>query len=81
MQSRRVRWSGYVTHVRDRRSAYKDLMGKSEGKRPLGRPRHRWEEYICEGAAWIDLTQEWDRRRGVNGNKPSGSIEFGEYTV
>ena len=43
-------------------------MGKSEGKRPLGRPRHRWEnnkmelqEVGCAGMDWIDLAQESDR--------------------
>ena len=44
-------------------------MGKSEGKRPLGRPRHRWENNIkmelqevgCAGMNWIDLAQESDR--------------------
>ena len=37
------------------------------------------KDVVCEGVAWIDLAQEWDRRRVVHGNKPSGSIECGEY--
>jgi len=45
------------------------LMGKPEGKRPLGRPRHRWEDNIkmdlqevgCECMNWIDLAQDRDR--------------------
>jgi hypothetical protein len=45
------------------------LVGKPEGKRPLGRPRRRWEDNIkldhqevgCEAMDWIDLAQDWDR--------------------
>ena len=48
-------------------------MGKPEGKRPLGRPRRRWEDNIemelqevgCEGMDWIDLAQDRDRGRAV----------------
>jgi hypothetical protein len=35
---------GYVTHIRERRGAYRVLVGKTEGKRPLGRPRRGWED-------------------------------------
>jgi hypothetical protein len=41
-KSRRMRWAGHVAHVGKMRNAYKILVGKPEGKRPLGRPRHRW---------------------------------------
>jgi len=37
------------------------------------------KDVVCEGVAWIDPTQECDRTRGVQSNKPSRSIEFGEY--
>jgi len=48
---------------------YRVLVGKPEGKRPLGRPRHRWEDNIkmnlqevgCGGADWIELAQDRDR--------------------
>jgi len=48
-------------------------MGKPEGKRPLGRPRRRWEDNIkmdlqeveCEGMGWIELAQDRDRRRAL----------------
>jgi hypothetical protein len=50
-------------------NVYKVLMGKPEGKRPLGRPRHRWEdgirmdlrEIVCGSVDWIQLAQDWDR--------------------
>ena len=39
-------WTGHVTRMEDDRSAFKILIGKSTGKRPLGRPRRRWEDNI-----------------------------------
>jgi len=41
MKSRRMRWAGHVACVREGRGVYRVLVGKPEGKRPLGRPRHR----------------------------------------
>jgi hypothetical protein len=43
---RRMRWVGHVARMWEKRGAYRVLMGRSEGKRPLGRPRHRWEDNI-----------------------------------
>ena len=53
------------------RNAYRVLVGKPEGKRPLGRPRRRWEDYIkmdlrevgCDPGEWINLTEDRDQRR------------------
>jgi hypothetical protein len=53
----------------ERRGVYRFLMGKSEGKRPLGRPRHAWEDNImlglqevqCGGMDWIELAQGRDK--------------------
>jgi hypothetical protein len=42
----RMSWVGHVTHMAKMRSAYKILVGKPEGKRPLGTPRHKWEDNI-----------------------------------
>ena len=42
----RMKWTGYVTRMGESRGAYRVLVGKPEGKRPLGRPRRRWEDSI-----------------------------------
>jgi hypothetical protein len=55
----------------ERRGVYRALVGKPEGKRPLGRTRHRWEDNIkiylqeegCGGMDWIDLAKDRDRWR------------------
>jgi hypothetical protein len=46
IKSRRVRWIGHVARMREKRNAYRILVGKPEGKRPLGRPRRRWDDDI-----------------------------------
>jgi hypothetical protein len=46
IKSRRMRWAGYVARMGEGRDVYRVLVGKPEGKRPLERPRHRWEEGI-----------------------------------
>ena len=58
-----------VAHMGERIGVHRVLVGKPEGKRPLGRPRHRWEENIkmalqevgCRGMDWIKLAQDRDR--------------------
>jgi hypothetical protein len=49
IKSRRMRWAGHVGHMWERRGAYRVLVGKPEGKRPLGKPRHRQEVNIKMG--------------------------------
>jgi hypothetical protein len=44
IKSRRICWAGHVTRMGAKRNAYRILVGKPEGKRPLGRPRSRWED-------------------------------------
>jgi len=64
-----MRWAGHVARVGEDRGIYRVLVGISEGKRPLGRPRRRWEYNIkmdlqevgCGGMDWIELTQDRDR--------------------
>jgi hypothetical protein len=46
IKSRRMRWAGHVARIGEDRNVYRVLMGKPQGKRPLGRPRRRWEEGI-----------------------------------
>ena len=46
IKSRRIRWAGHVARMGEERGAYRVLEGKPEGKRPLGRPRHRWVDNI-----------------------------------
>jgi hypothetical protein len=46
IKSRRMRWAWHVARMGETRDAYRILMGKSEGKTPLGRPRRRWVDNI-----------------------------------
>jgi hypothetical protein len=46
IKSKRLRWAGHVARMGERRSAYRALVGKPERRRPLGRPRRRWENNI-----------------------------------
>ena len=46
IKSRRIRWAGHVAHTGERKDVYRVLVGKPEGKRPLGRPKRRWEDNI-----------------------------------
>ena len=45
-KSRRMRWAGHVAHMGEKRGIYRVLVGKPEGKRPVGRPRCRWKDNI-----------------------------------
>jgi hypothetical protein len=46
MKSRRMRWARHVAFMEEMRNAYKFFVGRPEGKRPLGRPRQRWEDVL-----------------------------------
>jgi hypothetical protein len=66
IKSRRISWAGYVARVGEGKDVYRVLVGRPEGKRPLGRPRRRWEDNIkmdlreigIDGANWIQLDQK-----------------------
>jgi hypothetical protein len=61
IKSRRMRWAGHVARMGEGRNVYRVLMGKSEGKRPLERPRRRWEDGIKMGLREIC----WGVRSGL----------------
>jgi hypothetical protein len=73
MKSRRRRCAGPVAWMGKTRNAYRILVLKPEGKRPLRRPRHRWEDNIkmhlretgCGSMDWIDLAQDMDQWRAL----------------
>jgi hypothetical protein len=46
IKSRRIRWAGHVAHMGEERNVYRVLIGEPEGRRPLERPRSRWEDGI-----------------------------------
>ena len=80
-----MRWAGNVARVGERRDVNRVLVGKPEGKRPLGRPRRRWKDNIkidlqdvgCGGMDWIEL----DQVAGTCdcGNEFSGTTKCGEH--
>ncbi|KAJ4428965.1 hypothetical protein ANN_25961, partial [Periplaneta americana] len=73
----RLRWAGHVARMDESRNAYRVLVGRPEGKRPLGRPRRRWEDNIkmdlrevgYDDRDWINLAQDRDRWRAYSFNK------------
>jgi hypothetical protein len=73
IKSRRMRWAGHVARMEEKRNAYRLLVGKPEGRRPLGRPRRRWVGNISMDLVevgggdvdWIDLAQDRDRWRAL----------------
>ena len=68
-----MRWAGHVAHMEKRKGVYRVLVWKPEGKRPLGRPRPRWEDNIkmdfqeveCGCMDWIEMFQDRDRWRAL----------------
>jgi hypothetical protein len=84
IKSRRMSLAGNVARMGEGRSVYRVLVGRPDGKRPLGRPRRRWEDNIkmdlgeigIDGANWIRLAQDRVQWSGFceHSNEPSGSI-------
>jgi hypothetical protein len=73
IKARRMRWAGHVARMGEKRNAYRILVGKPAGKRPLGRPRRRWVDNIkmdlreigWDRMDWIDLAQDRDQWRAL----------------
>ena len=89
IESRIMRRAGHVARTVERRGLYIVLVGKPEGKRPLGRPRHRWlenikmdlREVVCGSMDWIEVAEDRNMWGGTCecGNEPSGSTKCGEF--
>ena len=73
VKSRRMKWAGHAAHMGEERGVHRVLVGKSEGKRPLGRTRRRWEDNIkmdfqeVGGGCgdWMELVEDRDRWRAL----------------
>jgi len=73
VKSRRMRWAGRVARIGEERVVHRVLMGKPEGKGPLGRPRRRWEDKVKmvlqavggDCGDWMELAQDRDRWRAL----------------
>jgi len=61
VKSKRVRWAGHVAHMGEDRGVYRVLVEKPEGRRPLGRPRRRWEDNIQEVGGVVGTGWNWLR--------------------
>ena len=85
VKSRRMRWAGHVAHMGDGRGVHRVLVGKPDGKRPLGRPRRRWEDNIKMDLREVGGGGDWMELAGQMvgtceyGDELSGSIKCGEF--
>ena len=85
IRSRRMRWTGHLACMGKRRGIYRVLVRKPDGKRPLGRDKHRWKDNIkmvlqkvgCGGMEWIELAQIVGSCECSN--EPLRSIKCGEF--
>jgi len=73
VKSRRMRWAGHVARMGEERGVHRVLLGKPEGKRPLRRPRRKWEDNIKKDLQevgggfedWMELAQDRERWRAL----------------
>jgi hypothetical protein len=86
---RRMRWAGHVACMREERGVHRVLVGKPEGKWPLGRPRHRWEDNIKMDVQevgggrvdWMELAQDRDRWRALVSTVKNLQVPVGNFLV
>ncbi|KAJ4428782.1 hypothetical protein ANN_25775 [Periplaneta americana] len=89
IKSRRLRWAGQVARMGESRNAYRVLVGRPKGKRPLGRPRRRWEDNIkmdlrevgYDDREWIHLAQDRDQWRAYVREAMNFRISLGEHLI
>jgi hypothetical protein len=73
IKSRRMKWAGHAAQTGEKRNGYRILVRKTEGKRPLGRPKRSWVDNInthlgeigWDGLDWIDLAQDSGKLRAL----------------
>jgi hypothetical protein len=73
IKPRKMRWAGNVARMREKMNAYRTLLGKPEGNRPLRRPRYRWVDNIkmdhreieSDGLDWVDIAKDRDQWRAL----------------
>jgi hypothetical protein len=84
IKSRRMKWAGHVARMGETKNAYRILVGKPEGKRPLGRRRRRWVDNVkMDRMGWYGLDRTGSEEGPVecsceHGDEPSGSIKCWE---
>jgi hypothetical protein len=78
VKSRRMRWAGHVARMGEERKVYKILVGKPKGKRPLGRPRHRWEDGVRMDLREIGLGGCGLDSTGLGQGQVAGCCECGD---
>jgi hypothetical protein len=76
IKSRRMKWAGHVARMGEGRGSYRVLVGRPEGKRPLGSPRRRWKDNVSMGQTEFGWLRIGSSGFCEHGNEPSGSIRI-----
>jgi hypothetical protein len=79
IKSRKMRWTGHVASKGELRIAYNPLVGKPDGKRPLGRPSRRWEDYIKMDHKGNRVERCGQNSSGSGQGPEAGSSENGNF--
>ncbi|KAJ4433767.1 hypothetical protein ANN_16079 [Periplaneta americana] len=80
IKSRRLRWAGHVARTGESRNAYRVLVGRPEGKRPLGRPRRRWEDNIKMDLRESDAETDQEEEKELAGSLAEKKLPIEGYT-